>query len=132
MPREGLPTASQPENPDLGKRLGPLAVVGMVLSKGKLLLLGLTKLGTLGSMVISFGAYAVAYGWQFALGLVLSIYVHDGARLRTDPVRDQGIRSDVHPHAGRVRSDEAGSSERRSERPHRAGWTGLGPGGDYS
>lgn len=59
------------------KRLGPLAVVGMVLSKGKLLLLGLTKLGTLGSMVISFGAYALAYGWQFALGLVLSIYVHE-------------------------------------------------------
>lgn len=59
------------------KRLGPLAVVGMVLSKGKLLLLGLTKIGTLGSMVISFGAYAVAYGWQFALGLVLSIYVHE-------------------------------------------------------
>lgn len=59
------------------KRLGPLAVVGMLLSKGKLLLLGLTKIGTLGSMVISFGAYAVAFGWQFALGLVLSIYVHE-------------------------------------------------------
>jgi Zn-dependent protease len=59
------------------KRLGPLAVVGMLLSKGKLLLLGLTKIGTLGSMVISFGAYALAYGWQFALGLVLSIYVHE-------------------------------------------------------
>ncbi len=59
------------------KRLGPLAVVGMLLSKGKLLLLGLTKVGTLGSMVISFGAYALAYGWQFALGLVLSIYVHE-------------------------------------------------------
>jgi Zn-dependent protease len=59
------------------KRLGPFAVVGMLLSKGKLLLLGLTKIGTLGSMVISFGAYAVAYGWQFALGLVLSIYVHE-------------------------------------------------------
>jgi len=59
------------------KRLGPLAVVGMLLSKGKLLLLGLTKIGTLGSMVVSFGAYALAYGWQFALGLVLSIYVHE-------------------------------------------------------
>ena len=70
------------------KRLGPLAPVGLLawkfkvvalalLSKGKLLLLGLTKIGTLGSMVISFGAYALAYGWQFALGLVLSIYVHE-------------------------------------------------------
>jgi Zn-dependent protease len=70
------------------KRLGPLAPAGLlawkfklvvlaVLSKGKLLLLGLTKIGTLGSMVISFGAYALAYGWKFALGLVLSIYVHE-------------------------------------------------------
>ena len=74
--------------PAWAKRLGPLAPAGLlvwkfkvvvlaVLSKGKLLLLGLTKFGTLGSMVISFGAYAVAYGWQFALGLVLSIYVHE-------------------------------------------------------
>ncbi len=68
---------SKPKNLAWAKRLGPLAVVGMLLSKGKLLLLGLTKIGTLGSMVISFGAYALAYGWQFALGLVLSIYVHE-------------------------------------------------------
>jgi Zn-dependent protease len=75
---EGI--AARPPNSQAStwaKRLGPLAVLGMLLSKGKLLLLGLTKIGTLGSMVISFGAYALAYGWQFALGLVLSIYVHE-------------------------------------------------------
>ena len=67
----------QAHGPAWAKRFGPLAVVGMLLSKGKLLLLGLTKIGTLGSMVISFGAYSLAFGWKFALGLVLSIYVHE-------------------------------------------------------
>ena len=71
----GQPAAAR--NLAWAKRLGPLAIMGMLLSKGKLLLLGLTKIGTLGSMVISFGAYALAYGWRFALGLVLSIYVHE-------------------------------------------------------
>lgn len=75
---EGVPAGPpQARTPAWAKRLGPLAVVGMLLSKGKLLLLGLTKVGTLGSMVISFGAYSLAFGWKFALGLVLSIYVHE-------------------------------------------------------
>ena len=47
------------------------------LTKGKLLLLGLTKMSTLFSMLLAFGAYWMAYGWQFAAGLVLSIYVHE-------------------------------------------------------
>jgi Zn-dependent protease len=46
-------------------------------TKAKLLLLGFTKLGTLLSMVAFFGVYWGAYGWKFALGLVLSIYVHE-------------------------------------------------------
>ena len=49
----------------------------LVLSKGKFLLLGLGKLKTLFSMVLFFGVYLTAYGWAFALGLVLSIYVHE-------------------------------------------------------
>jgi Zn-dependent protease len=48
-----------------------------VLGKGKLLLLGFTKLGTLGSMLLSFGVYWTAWGWRFAAGFVLSIYVHE-------------------------------------------------------
>lgn len=47
------------------------------LTKGKLLLLGLTKMSTVFSMLLAFGAYWVAYGWQFAAGLVLSIYIHE-------------------------------------------------------
>jgi Zn-dependent protease len=72
----------------LRKRLGGLGVFGaaawkfktfalLVLTKGKLLLLGLTKLSTLGSMLLSMGLYWSLYGWKFALGFVLSIYVHE-------------------------------------------------------
>jgi len=47
------------------------------LGKGKLLLLGLTKSTTLFTMLLSMGVYWTAWGWRFALGLVLSIYVHE-------------------------------------------------------
>ena len=47
------------------------------LTKGKLLLLGLTKVSTLGTMMLSFGVYWTIWGWKFALGFVLSIYVHE-------------------------------------------------------
>lgn len=70
------------------KRLYKLGPIGVVLwkfktlaliavTKGKLLLLGLTKLSTLTSMLLSLGVYWLAYGWKFGLGLVLSIYIHE-------------------------------------------------------
>jgi Zn-dependent protease len=49
----------------------------MVLSKGKLLLLGLTKASTFLSMFAMVGVYWTAFGFWFALGVVLSIYVHE-------------------------------------------------------
>lgn len=52
-------------------------VITFVLTKGKLLLLGLTKSSTLLSMLLSMGVYWAAWGWKFAVGLVLSIYVHE-------------------------------------------------------
>jgi Zn-dependent protease len=52
------------------------AIVFLV-AKGKLLLLGLTKSGTLVSMLLSMGVYWTMWGWKFALGVVLSIYVHE-------------------------------------------------------
>lgn len=48
-----------------------------VLSKGKLLLLGLTKASTFLSMFASIGVYWAAWGLWFAVGFVLSIYVHE-------------------------------------------------------
>jgi Zn-dependent protease len=52
-------------------------VLVFLLTKGKLLLLGLTKASTLFSMVLSLGVYWAAWGWKFALGLIASIYVHE-------------------------------------------------------
>ncbi len=52
-------------------------VILFALTKGKLLLLGLTKASTFFSMLLSFAAYWSVWGWKFALGLVLSIYVHE-------------------------------------------------------
>ncbi len=52
-------------------------IVLLGLTKAKLLLLGLTKMSTLFSMLATFGLYWTAYGWRFAAGLVLSIYVHE-------------------------------------------------------
>ena len=52
-----------------------LAVV--LLTKGKILLLGLTKASTFLSMFVSVGVYWTVFGGWFALGLVLSIYVHE-------------------------------------------------------
>ncbi len=49
----------------------------LALTKAKFLLLGLTKASTFLSMFLSMGVYWAAFGWKFALGLVLSIYVHE-------------------------------------------------------
>jgi len=48
-----------------------------LLTKAKLILLGFTKMGTLLSMLLSFAVYWQVWGWKFALGFVLSIYVHE-------------------------------------------------------
>ena len=61
----------------LAKGTAGLGLLGVLLSKGKLLLLGFTKAGTLLSMVLAFGAYWTLWGWRFALGFVASIYVHE-------------------------------------------------------
>lgn len=52
-------------------------LVVAALTKGKLLLLGLTKAGTLASMFAAVGVYWTLWGLWFALGVVLSIYVHE-------------------------------------------------------
>jgi Zn-dependent protease len=59
-------------------KLGPIGTFLLVaLSKGKLLLLGLTKLSTFASMLAFFAVYWSIFGWKFALGFVLSIYIHE-------------------------------------------------------
>jgi len=61
----------------LGGFLVPLAVLA---SKAKFLFLALIKVKavtTLGTMFISIAAYTLAFGWPFAVGLVLLLLVHE-------------------------------------------------------
>jgi Zn-dependent protease len=57
--------------------LGPIGILLLILSKAKFLALGFTKAGTLITMLLSFGVYLTAWGWKFALGLILCTYVHE-------------------------------------------------------
>jgi Zn-dependent protease len=81
-------TASKPA-PDFTKRFGPVLggillvlwkaklLIFFLLTKAKFLLLGLTKMGTLLSMLAAAGVYWTLWGWKFAFGVVGSIYVHE-------------------------------------------------------
>jgi Zn-dependent protease len=52
-------------------------VILFLLGKGKILLAGLLKAPTFLSMALALGVYATVFGWKFALGLVVSIYIHE-------------------------------------------------------
>src|SRR5262245_36871480 len=60
-----------------GLGLGILGILALILAKGKFLIMGLLKLPTLLSMLAFFGFYWNRHGWPFALGIVLSIYIHE-------------------------------------------------------
>jgi Zn-dependent protease len=49
----------------------------LILTKAKFLLLGLTKASTFLTMFAALGVYWTAFGFRFALGLVISIYIHE-------------------------------------------------------
>jgi Zn-dependent protease len=63
------------------KKLGtPLIPLVLLASKGKVLFFALIKIkavATLGTMFISIAAYALAFGWPFAVGFVLLLFVHE-------------------------------------------------------
>src|SRR6266498_3687694 len=72
------------------KALGPLAVVGVVIAKFfaklKFVLLPLLKflpilLKSGGTMLLMFWVYTQLWGWQFALGFVLLLFVHETGHL---------------------------------------------------
>ena len=66
---------------DLGRKFwAPLAAVGLALLKFKGALLAVFKLklfATSGTMLVSVAAYALFWGWKFALGFVLLLLVHE-------------------------------------------------------
>jgi len=91
-----LPTDPRP-NP-LRRALGPLVVAGAFLLKfGKvgLLFLGKAKfLATSFSMLVSIGAYALIWGWKFAVGFVGLLFVHEMGhyiQLRREGVKPSGM-----------------------------------------
>jgi Zn-dependent protease len=61
------------------KTAGAAGAIGALslLAKGKFLLFGLAKIKTLFSMLAFMGVYWALYGWRFALGFVISIYIHE-------------------------------------------------------
>jgi Zn-dependent protease len=100
-PSPGLPPSLEPHyseppgtEPSLGQRLKKLlAPIGVAVvlvlkfaAKLKFLILPLVKflpilLKTGGTMLLSIWAYAMAWGWMFALGFVLLIFVHECGHL---------------------------------------------------
>lgn len=74
-------TEAAPARKNTRTRRGLLVAGGaaalFVASKLKLLAGGFTKLGTLLSMLAALGLYWSLWGWKFALGFLLSIYVHE-------------------------------------------------------
>jgi Zn-dependent protease len=74
------------------KRLGPVgAAIALVLTKAKFLLLGLGKLQTLLSMLATMGLYWTWFGWKFAVGFVLGIYIHEMGHIWA--LRQYGLRA---------------------------------------
>lgn len=70
----------------LKKALVPLGALGYLLVKFKAVLFGLLKffpvlLKTGGSMFVTIWVYALSWGWWFALGFVLLIFVHECGHL---------------------------------------------------
>lgn len=132
--------AGPEQNSRWAKILGPLGAAGLLLwklkflvvgllSKAKLLFVGLTKASTLFSMLASFALYWTAWGWKFALGFVGSIYVHEMGHVAA--LRRLGIKATAPmfiPGVGAfVRMQESPASPREDARVGLAGpWWGLG------
>jgi Zn-dependent protease len=83
-PEGAGPTAAPPRKSKWKRWLGPLIAIGALLlkfgAKLKFLLLLLPKVKlftTSASMLVSIGAYALIWGWSFAVGFVLLLLVHE-------------------------------------------------------
>lgn len=99
QPRNKTPAKKSAFN---GKKLGAVGVFALLawklkfaliflLTKAKLLFLGFTKMSTLFSMILSLGVYWAAWGWKFALGIILSIYIHEMGHVAA--LRNYGIKA---------------------------------------
>ncbi len=95
---EPAPRRWEPQRPRWKRLLGPLAAAGFLAvkfaAKLKALLLLLPKLKlftTSASMLVSIGAYALIWGWRFAVGFVLLLLVHEMGHVLQ--LRREGIKA---------------------------------------
>lgn len=79
VPSSAMPQAGPKTSPQstVKKAASGLGAIGLLLWKMKVLLLGFGKASTFLSMLLSVWIYAKIWGWPFAVGFVLSIYVHE-------------------------------------------------------
>ena len=85
LPAPQAPAPGAPDPKSAWRRAwGAIAAAGLVLlklgakAKGLLLILPKLKiLTTSGTMLVSIGAYALIWGWRFAVGFVLLLLVHE-------------------------------------------------------
>jgi Zn-dependent protease len=92
------PPYQQPRRSLRERIFGPIIVAGALLLKfGKAGLLLATKakfLATSGSMLVSVAAYALIWGWTFALGFVALLFIHEMGhyiQLRREGVKPSGM-----------------------------------------
>jgi Zn-dependent protease len=79
-PAPPAPERQSPFKRARGAVVAALALIVSLAGKLKAVLLLLPKLKLLttsGSMLVSIGAYALIWGWQFAVGFVLLLFVHE-------------------------------------------------------
>ena len=99
-------------------------LIGAKLKAILLLLPKLKLLTTSGSMLVSVAAYALIWGWKFAVGFVVLLFIHEmGHVIAAAPRGRRGQRAGLHPLPGRGRVGEvagrqrAGRGARRPRRP---------------
>jgi Zn-dependent protease len=94
-PPQPLPPFEQPKQSRLARRFGPIAAALIaLLAKLKAVLLLLPKikvLSTAGTMAVSIAAYALIWGWAFAVGFVVLLLVHEMGHVIA--LRREGIKA---------------------------------------
>jgi Zn-dependent protease len=79
-PTDWGPVKHEPRFPILRKLAAPFIALGLLLWKFKFVLAAIFKFKiftTSASMLVSLGAYAWLWGWRFALGFILLLFVHE-------------------------------------------------------
>jgi Zn-dependent protease len=85
------PPPAPPAREGLRKLVAPLVAVGAALLKYGAILFKLKFFTLFFSMLASIGAYTLAFGWQFAVGFVLLILVHEMGHVVV--LRSRGIKA---------------------------------------